>query len=349
MLPPFRYAARVPANTAFLPLASGFGDLVGYHRRLLDDETRTRAFLRAIAKVVRPGDVVADLGAGTGILSFAARRAGAARVYAIERGPIARVGEAIGRENGVDEVVWLEKHSRDVVLREEVDVIVSECLGVLGAGGTMMQAVADLRARHLRPGGAVVPNAVSIFAAPVESPRDHWWVEAWSKRRYGLSWGAAAELARNNMYNTVVEPRALLAPAASITTIDLSRGTFDGRFHGGAETPARRAGTIHGFAAWFEAELAPGVRLATGPGKKPTVWRQVFLPLEAPLRVRRGEPVRFELTMTPAPSPADVAYVDWSGEVAGSAFTRSTRWTYPSPRSSMASPRAERKPLRARS
>src|SRR5262245_20886481 len=165
--------------------------------------------MRAIAKVVKRGDVVADLGAGTGVLSIAARRAGAKRVYAIERGPIARVGEALTKENGVTGIEWIEEFSRDVVLPEDVDVIVSECFGVLAAGGTMLQAVDDLRTRHLRKGGKVIPRSATIFAAPVEAPADHRWVSRWKEKRHGMTFRAAGELAWNNMYNTAFAARAL--------------------------------------------------------------------------------------------------------------------------------------------
>ena len=70
----------------------------------------TRGVLRLMQGVIRPGDRVADLGAGSAVLAIAAARLGAARVAAIELDP-----EAIGnaednvRANGVgDRVVVIE-------------------------------------------------------------------------------------------------------------------------------------------------------------------------------------------------------------------------------------------------
>ena len=59
------------------------------HRWLLQDTKMQEQFRAAIFKKVKPGDVVLDLGTGTGLHAFFAVQAGAAKVYAVDNDPLA--------------------------------------------------------------------------------------------------------------------------------------------------------------------------------------------------------------------------------------------------------------------
>ncbi len=304
-------------------MAAGYAPLVGHHRHLLDDGVRTRAFLRAIERVVKPGDTVADFGTGTGILAIAARRAGARAVWAIDHDPIVRVAAAIAKDNAIDGITFVEQHARQVALPERVDVVISECFGPFAIGGSMIPGLFELRRRIGKPGVRVIPHAVTLHIAPVEVPVVWNHIAAFARPRYGLAWDAAHRLATHNVYNTVIPARALVSPGAVIATFALERGDWPGKVSGTASWTARRAAKIHGFAGWFEAELGGGVTLSTAPGKRETIWRQVLFPLPAAMRVARGGEIEMSIACLAGED------FDWSGAIGGAPFKCSTRYSYP--------------------
>ncbi|MDQ6738075.1 MAG: 50S ribosomal protein L11 methyltransferase [Gemmatimonadota bacterium] len=73
--PPWRAAEFDPATTIIIDPAMAFG--TGEH-------PTTRGMLRLMHQVIRDGDTVADLGAGSAVLSIAAAKLGATRIAAIE-------------------------------------------------------------------------------------------------------------------------------------------------------------------------------------------------------------------------------------------------------------------------
>ncbi len=79
---------------------SHYGDLP-MHRIMLRDSVRCEACRQALAKSVAPGDVVLDVGAGTGILSLFAAGAGARKVYAVERTGVVDVARQLIGANRV--------------------------------------------------------------------------------------------------------------------------------------------------------------------------------------------------------------------------------------------------------
>jgi predicted RNA methylase len=96
----------------------------------LVDARRTTAFQAAIAAVVKPGDIVVDAGAGSGILSFFAAQAGAAKVYSVETEPyLASCLARSIRANGLGHVVEVVSGDvRTARLPRAVDVLTCEMM-----------------------------------------------------------------------------------------------------------------------------------------------------------------------------------------------------------------------------
>jgi hypothetical protein len=146
---------------------------IGMHIELLDDGERADAYLQAIAANVAPGDVVVDLGSGTGILALAAARAGARRIYAIEASGFAGLVEASARRNGYgDRIVVLGDWSQRVVVPEPADVLVAEIIGNDPLGEGVLRFMPDAARRFLKPGGRVLPERLRVFATLVAMPHD---------------------------------------------------------------------------------------------------------------------------------------------------------------------------------
>src|SRR5665213_2085066 len=89
----------------------------------LIDRKRTLAFREAIKEVVKPGDTVVEVGAGTGILSLFAVEAGAAQVTAVELDPVLvkSLGETMRANHCEDKVQIIEGDALTVELPKNVD------------------------------------------------------------------------------------------------------------------------------------------------------------------------------------------------------------------------------------
>ena len=164
-----------PHRAAPLVESSGahFSD-VSAHIDMLNDRERTDSYLEAIQEVVRTGDVVVDLGTGSGILAMAAAKAGAAHVYAIEASEIAQSAESLFEANGLaDRITIVRGWSTQVTLRERADLLVTEIIGSEPLEERALEAIRDALKRHLKRGTRVIPRKIRILAIPVSVPDRH--------------------------------------------------------------------------------------------------------------------------------------------------------------------------------
>ena len=270
-------------------------DAFDFHHSMLADEVRTASFLKAIVATVKSGDVVVDIGSGTGVLSLFAARAGASRVYSIEREPIIAVAREIAARNGLlDTISFIEGSSLDVEIPERADVLITETIGNTGFDEGIVTWVADARARFLRPDAAFIPQRVDAVASLVSVPRDYEPIERWSRPMMTLDFTPLNRIAHNNILWTDLSPAAITTPPDVVFGTDFSGEptSLGGRVCGEALKDA----VVHGIGVWFRSILADGISITNVPPNAVPSWEHGFLPLAEPAEVLAGESVCFEVS-----------------------------------------------------
>lgn len=266
-----------------------------YHRSMLADEVRFTAYAKAMMASVQSGDVVLDIGTGTGVLAHLACLAGASRVYAVEQGAVLELARELSRSNGLEErITFLEGWSTDIHLPEQVDVIATETIGNAAFDEGIAGWVIDARIRFLRPGGVVVPQALRLITAGIESIQDSAEVEGWSAVSGGLDYSVARERAANNLWWVDLSPVHVLTEPSLVAGVDLVDAVST-EVSGRGTVRAKRDGMLHGLGCWFEADLGFGIGLSNAPPTPVPSWSQGFLPIVEPMPVMAGEEIGWEI------------------------------------------------------
>ena len=260
---------------------SGWADPVE-HARMLHDDRRTRDYLAAIEKAVQPGDVVLDIGTGSGVLAVAAARAGARRVYAVEASDIAEVAERVFAANGVqDRVTLIPGWSRTVDLPEPADVLVAEIIGNEPFEEEILETTLDARRRLLKPGARLIPNTLTLLARPlllpVEEARQRALgreaVARW-RRLYGIDFEPLLGAALPGPVNVPTEAEVAAAwppvgPPVSLVSLDLT-AFEDASVRADADLLIDPPGAVNAVAVTFRADLYGSVAHTLDPWRWPT-------------------------------------------------------------------------------
>lgn len=121
----------------------------------LADKKRTLAFKKAIESTVKKGDVVLEIGTGTGILSLFAIEAGAKKVYAVEADEnLCGLLKKAFKSKNIELIIG---DGRTVELLSKVDVIICEMIST-GLIDELQLPVINNVLRFLKPRGSVIPS-----------------------------------------------------------------------------------------------------------------------------------------------------------------------------------------------
>lgn len=245
------------------------------HVAMLNDLTRSVAFVEAVRAAVRPGDVVLDIGTGTGVLALAAAKAGARHVYAIEASEMAEVATAMVEKNGLsDRVTVLRGFSTRLKLAERASVLVTETIGNDPLSEYAVELLVDAHKRLLTPDARVIPAVLRVHAAPVEAPhalldrlsytpRN---IDRWSAA-LGIDFSALREVASAPFPASIIADRARdiveLGPPVELGRLDYSKPAPVGERS--ARLEITRAGRLAGVLLTFDVDVGAGRTLSTRP------------------------------------------------------------------------------------
>lgn len=265
------------------------------YARMLADPVRGGAYLAAVRQSVKPGMVVADIGAGPGVLGIYAATLGARRVFLVEPDASVNAAYALAAENGVAERIEVIRESSTAIeLPERADVIVSDLRGVTPFHGHHLEAAADMRRRLLAPGGICIPRRDAVHSALVEDDVMYArTVDAWCGVPHALTHESLTALSSNGWFRARASEQQLMSDPAPFVTLDYDCPTPP--LHARWETRATRDGTVHGLLLWFDTVLVPGIALSNSPSAPPALYGQAFFPFRPAFTLRRGERLRVAL------------------------------------------------------
>jgi protein arginine N-methyltransferase 2 len=237
--------------------------------------------------------IVLDVGCGTGILSCFCAKAGAKKVYAIEASDMAPHTEMIVAKNGLSNIVEVihGKVEQIQLPVEQVDVIISEWMGIFLLFESMLESVIFARDKWLKPEGVMFPAEAKMYLAPIKySQYAQDKIEFFSKPINGIDLSSLVPFAKEEFtdrclkaeaisYDVVVDKEAIFyeMDIKTVQPEDFRKIIYEFEFE-------PECGYLDGFATWFDVTFKGSdttkepLVLSTSPKNIQTHWRQdVFL------------------------------------------------------------------------
>ncbi|PKR60139.1 50S ribosomal protein L11 methyltransferase [Thalassospira lohafexi] len=263
---------------------------------MLQDNQRMQAYRIAIEKLVTPDSVVADVGTGMGVLTLFAARAGAKKVYAIERVPeAAELARQNIAANGYSDTIEVVVGDAETIrLPEKVDILVTETMGTIGVDEQIQKLAGTFARNNLKLDGVAIPNTVHAMIAPSDFSHLTHALQS-SPVIADFDWSVLKALpGDNNMAFRMPETKFVpLGPPAILDEVAVGMTEVPAADPLKIDLVIDRPGILRSFVMWFEANMAPSLdpdlKIVNYPGRTRASWSCGIFTLGDPAPVEAGD------------------------------------------------------------
>lgn len=286
------------------------------HDPTLADPERVEAYRKAIGRYVRPGQVVMDVGTGTGLRTLLAAHRAPRRLYAVDPSRHLDTARWVARRHGLADIIHFvrEDSRRFTPSEKKVDVILHEQLGPALFDAGLVSSLVGLRDRLLRPGGRILPHRFQLFIEPVQLRDEACLPFIWSQRlpsvdfsclqtlREAMSPSYFTRLVRSyEVSHLLCEPEPLLSfDLETVKPGDLPRHLCFTRV-------VRHDGRLDGFCVYYRAAFDEETSFFASPQREHNPAPMMLLRVD-PRVFSHGQVLNFDLEL---PELEDVTSWRW--------------------------------------
>ena len=283
-----------------------FGNLY-FHEMMIADAVRVDFYHKGIRRYIKPGDIIVDLGTGTGILSFMAAQQNPKKIYAIDHSDLIDVAKKIAEHNNINNVTFMKINSRDFSPDEKLDVILHEQIGHALFEENMVSNLLDLKKRVLKETGKILPGKFELFLEPVCLKREYRVPYIWENEIHGIDFKVLEDLKDIDKYKSVEYPSPLIEHAAvdhflckpePCLSFDLNEMDDEDEIPKLIDGSKKvvNPGHMDGICLYFRAIFDEEVILDTSPLQTRTCWKNPLFRTESRY-YDAGESISFRLNM----------------------------------------------------
>jgi len=260
------------------------------HEYMLSDKKRVNTYKLAINKYINSDSIVLDLGAGTGILSFFAAKAGAKKIYAVERSEIIETAKLIAKEHEFSNISFIHSDSSKVNTPHKIDIIIQEQMGSLLFQENMIEIVLDIRDRLLEKGGKILPNKFRFYVEPIELKDNLKLPFLWEFKFDDIDYSSVKNLSNNADYRYYFrsiranDVKLILSEPSPLIEFDLETLQKDQiKLNYVINRKVLREGNFDAFCLFFDANFDDNLYLSTNPLNEdfPKNWATTIFRVES--------------------------------------------------------------------